>query len=130
MTQEQVQHIKQQVAFAKTLTDEKQRHEAFELISQQRDEIMLDCFRKQSERIKNVVKQNELFEADINEIKMTLKEIKEDLGPLKNMKSTYDRKRYEKDGMIKFLSALKIVGITGGSAGLGAGLLKLIQIFL
>jgi hypothetical protein len=59
MTSDQVKRIKEQVLFAKTITDEKQRAEAFELISQQRDEMLLDCFRKQSERIKNVVAQNE-----------------------------------------------------------------------
>lgn len=82
MTKEDVERIKQQVAFANTITDEKQRHEAFELIAQQRDEIMLDCFSKQSERIKSVVAQNIEFQHEITEIQQSLNRIETNIEEL------------------------------------------------
>lgn len=151
MTPEQVKRIKEQVQFAKTITDEKQKAEAFELIAQQRDEMMLDCFSKQSERIKNVIKQNEQFEHDIHNIKEDLVDIKKnlkdnvqaittdletnvtslktDLKPLTIMYNDYIKRKAERNGMYKLMKFLKVAGVTLGSAGSTGLILKLLEIF-
>lgn len=144
MTSDQVKRIKEQVLFAKTITDEKQRAEAFELISQQRDEMLLDCFRKQSERIKNVVAQNEQFEADIHDIHDELNEIKKQLNsdttllkdkieslekPLNVIYNDFIKRKAERHGMVKLIKVLKIAGVTLGSLGSTGFILKLLEVF-
>lgn len=128
MTKEDVDRIKQQVAFANTITDEKQRHEAFELIAQQRDEIMLDCFSKQSERIKSVVAQNIEFQHEITEIQQSLNRIETSLCPLQKCYQRQQNVKQQKVGMIKLLEILKYVGIFGGSTAVSGGIIKLLEI--
>lgn len=128
MTRDDVDRIKQQVAFANTITDEKQRHEAFELIAQQRDEIMLDCFSKQSERIKSVVAQNIEFQHEITEIQQSLNRIETSLCPLQKCYQRQQNVKQQKVGMIKLLEILKYVGIFGGSTAVSGGIIKLLEI--
>lgn len=128
MTKEDVDRIKQQVAFANTISDEKKRHEAFELIAQQRDEIMLDCFSKQSDRIKSVVAQNIEFQHEIGEIKSTLKRIESSLCPLQKCYTQQQNAKMQKKGMIKLLEVLKYIGTFGGSTAVAGTILKLLEI--
>lgn len=128
MTKEDVDRIKQQVAFANTITDEKQRHEAFELIAQQRDEILLDCFSKQSDRIKSVVAQNIEFQHEISEIQQSLNRIETSLCPLQKCYQRQQNAKQQKVGMIKLLEVLKYIGIFGGSTAVSGGIIKLLEI--
>lgn len=128
MTKEDVDRIKQQVAFANTITDERQRHEAFELIAQQRDEILLDCFSKQSDRIKSVVAQNIEFQHEITEIQQSLNRIETSLCPLQKCYQRQQNAKQQKVGMIKLLEVLKYIGIFGGSTAVSGGIIKLLEI--
>lgn len=128
MTQDDIRHIHEQTEFAKTISDPQQRETAFHLIAQQRDDLLLECFSKQSERIKSVVAQNIEFQHEITEIQQSLNRIETSLCPLQKCYQRQQNVKQQKVGMIKLLEILKYVGIFGGSTAVSGGIIKLLEI--
>lgn len=128
MTQDDIRHIHEQTEFAKTISDPNERETAFHLIAQQRDDLLLECFSKQSDRIKSVVAQNIEFQHEIGEIKTTLNRIESSLCPLQKCYIQQQNRKQQKLGMIKLFEVLKYIGIFGGSTAVSGGILKLLEI--
>lgn len=128
MTQDDIRHIREQTEFAQTISDPKERETAFHLIAQQRDDLLLECFSKQSERIKAVVAQNVEFQHEITEIKSTLKRIEDSLCPLQRCYRSRQNEEQQKKGMMKLISVLKYLGLTSGTGAGAAIILKLFEL--
>jgi hypothetical protein len=131
MTEKDIRNIKEQIEFANTIKDDSERQKAFTLISQQKNELLLDCFRKQSERIKQVVadmetskKDRQILSTKIDNLTEKIESFSSTMKPLQQCYLHHQQINQQKKGMLKLLKIGKIILAAGG----GATLLKVIEI--
>lgn len=131
MTEKDIRNIKEQIEFANTIKDDYERQKAFTLISQQKNELLLDCFRKQSERIKQVVadmetskKDRQILSTKIDNLTEKIESFSSTMKPLQQCYLHHQQINQQKKGMLKLLKIGKIILAAGG----GATLLKVIEI--
>lgn len=131
MTEKDIRNIKEQIEFANTIKDDSERQKAFTLISQQKNELLLDCFRKQSERIKQVVadmetskKDRQILSTKIDNLTEKIESFSSTMKPLQTCYLHHQQINQQKKGMLKLLKIGKIILAAGG----GATLLKVIEI--
>lgn len=124
MTEENVKHWKEQLEFAKTIQNPERKQEFLTLLQQQKDEQLLECFTKQSSRIKQLVKTVDEHTTLLNKITDSIEAIQKNLIEINqfiiNQKSLQDQQK----GAVKLLKFIKYIVAAGG----GAGLLKLIEV--
>ncbi len=139
MTEEQIKVWRQHRDIAKQIEDPVQRQLALDKLYEEKDDLMQECFQKQSTRIKNVIANQIEMKDDINQIKgdfITLNDNMEKVNNniltigdrlQKNDNVTYklNEKDIEKRGMKKLLKIIYYIIAAGGS-GL---LINLIQHF-
>lgn len=131
MTEKDIRNIREQIEFANTIKDDSERQKAFTLISQQKNELLLDCFRKQSERIKQVVadmetskKDRQILSTKIDNLTEKIESFSSTMKPLQQCYLHHQQINQQKKGMLKLLKIGKIILAAGG----GATLLKVIEI--
>ena len=131
MTEKDIRNIREQIEFANTIKDDSERQKAFTLISQQKNELLLDCFRKQSERIKQVVadmetskKDRQILSTKIDNLTEKIESFSSTMKPLQQCYFHHQELNQQKKGMLKLLKIGKIILAAGG----GATLLKVIEI--
>ena len=131
MTEKDIRNIREQIEFANTIKDDSERQKAFTLISQQKNELLLDCFRKQSERIKQVVadmetskKDRQILSTKIDNLTEKIESFSSTMKPLQQCYLHHQELNQQKKGMLKLLKIGKIILAAGG----GATLLKVIEI--
>lgn len=131
MTEKDIRNIREQIEFANTIKDDSERQKAFTLISQQKNELLLDCFRKQSERIKQVVadmetskKDRQILSTKIDNLAEKIESFSSTMKPLQQCYLHHQQINQQKKGMLKLLKIGKIILAAGG----GATLLKVIEI--
>lgn len=139
MTEEQIKVWRQHRDIAKQIEDPVQRQLALDKLYEEKDDLMQECFQKQSTRIKNVIANQIEMKDDINQIKgdfITLNDNMEKVNNniltigdrlQKNDNVTYklNEKEIEKRGMKKLIKILYYIIAAGG----GGLLIQLIQHF-
>jgi hypothetical protein len=131
MTEKDIKNIREQIEFANTIKDDHERQKAFTLISQQKNELLLDCFRKQSERIKQVVadievskKDRKLLNDKLDILTEKIETFSSSMKPLQQCYLHHQEINQQKKGMLKLLKIGKVILAAGG----GAALLKVFEI--
>lgn len=139
MTEEQIKVWRQHRDIAKQIEDPVQRQLALDKLYEEKDDLMQECFQKQSARIKNVIANQIEMKDDINQIKGDFIMLNDNMEKVnnniltigdrlqKNDNVTYklNEKDIEKRGMKKLLKIIYYIIAAGGS-GL---LINLIQHF-
>ena len=124
MTEENVKHWKEQLEFAKTIQNPERKQEFLTLLQQQKDEQLLECFTKQSSRIKQLVKTVDEHTTLLNKITDAIQLIQKQITEINLFITDQKSKIDQQKGAIKLLKFIKYIVAAGG----GAGLLKLIEI--
>ena len=139
MTEEQIKVWRQHRDIAKQIEDPVQRQLALDKLYEEKDDLMQECFQKQSTRIKNVIANQIEMNDNINQIKDDVIMLNDNMEKVnnniltigdrlqKNDNVTYklNEKDIEKRGMKKLLKIIYYIIAAGGS-GL---LINLIQHF-
>lgn len=143
MTEEQIKVWRQHRDIAKQIEDPVQRQLALDKLYEEKDDLMQECFQKQSTRIKNVIANQIEMNDNINQIKddvimlndnvnYNMKKVNNSILTLgdrlqKNDNVTYklNEKDIEKRGMKKLLKIFYYIIAAGG----GGLLINLIQHF-
>lgn len=129
MTEEQIKTWRKHRDIAKKIEDPVQRQIALDKLYEEKDDLMQDCFYKQSKRIKEVVAMQEDLNKDlkqskekltdidssVNEMKFGINVIKEQLQ--KNDDITYKLNEHaiEVKGMKKVINLIWIIATSGGA---------------
>ena len=129
MTEEQIKTWRKHRDIAKKIEDPVQRQIALDKLYEEKDDLMQDCFYKQSKRIKEVVAMQESLNKDlkqskekltdidssVNEMKFGINVIKEQLQ--KNDDITYKLNEHaiEVKGMKKVINLIWIIATSGGA---------------
>lgn len=106
MTDEQIKNWKRERDIAREIADEDSRKKALEQVYDHRDEMMMECIAHQSNRVKEIMKDH----ADM----------------LKSHKQ-YQEERAEMRGIKKALNMMKWIAAVGGSGGIGAAIMKILE---
>ena len=124
MTEENVKHWKEQLEFAKTIKDPERKQEFLTLLQQQKDEQLLECFTKQSARIKQLVKTVDEHTILLNKITDAIQTIQKQITIINEFITEQKSKIDQQKGAVKLLKILKYIVAAGG----GAALLKILEV--
>ena len=124
MTEENVKHWKEQLEFAKTIKDPERKQEFLTLLQQQKDEQLLECFTKQSARIKQLVKTVDEHTILLNKITDAIQVIQKQITIINEFITEQKSKIDQQKGAVKLLKILKYIVAAGG----GAALLKILEV--
>lgn len=139
MTEEQIKIWRQHRDIAKQIEDPVQRQLALDKLYEEKDDLMQECFQKQSARIKNVIVNQSEMKDDLVQLKGDLTQLDDNVKTVNNnvlalgsqLKQndiiTYklNEKEIEKRGMKKLIKILYYIIAAGG----GGLLIQLIQHF-
>lgn len=124
MTEENVKHWKEQLEFAKTIQNPERKQEFLTLLQQQKDEQLLECFTKQSARIKQLVKTVDEHTILLNKITDAIQTIQKQITIINEFITEQKSKIDQQKGAVKLLKILKYIVAAGG----GAALLKILEV--
>lgn len=124
MTEENVKHWKEQLEFAKTIQNPERKQEFLTLLQQQKDEQLLECFTKQSARIKQLVKTVDEHTILLNKITDAIQVIQKQITIINEFITEQKSKIDQQKGAVKLLKILKYIVAAGG----GAALLKILEV--
>ena len=124
MTEENVKHWKEQLEFAKTIQNPERKQEFLTLLQQQKDEQLLECFTKQSARIKQLVKTVDEHTILLNKITDAIQVIQKQITTINEFITEQKSKIDQQKGAVKLLKILKYIVAAGG----GAALLKILEV--
>ena len=140
MTEEQIKTWRKHRDIAKKIEDPVQRQLALDKLYEEKDDLMQECFYKQSMRIKNVVAmQGDLkndvktskekltdIDTSVNEMKFGINVIKEQLQKNDDITYRLNEHAIEVKGMKKAINIIWIIATSGG-AGFLIWLLNMIK---
>lgn len=140
MTEEQIKTWRKHRDIAKKIEDPVQRQLALDKLYEEKDDLMQECFYKQSMRIKNVVAMQEDLKNDVktskekltdidtsvNEMKFGINVIKEQLQKNDDITYRLNEHAIEVKGMKKAINIIWIIATSGG-AGILIWLLNMIK---
>ena len=129
MTEEQIKTWRKHRDIAKKIEDPVQRQIALDKLYEEKDDLMQDCFYKQSKRIKEVVAMQEDLNKDlkqskekltdidssVNEIKFGINVIKEQLQKNDDITYRLNEHAIEVKGMKKAINLIWIIATSGGA---------------
>ena len=140
MTEEQIKTWRKHRDIAKKIEDPVQRQIALDKLYEEKDDLMQDCFYKQSKRIKEVVAMQEDLQKDLkqskekltdidssmNEMKFGINVIKEKLQKNDDITYRLNEHAIEVKGMKKAIKLIWIIATSGG-AGILIWLIKMVS---
>ena len=129
MTEEQIKTWRKHRDIAKKIEDPVQRQIALDKLYEEKDDLMQDCFYKQSKRIKEVVAMQESLNKDlkqskeklndidssVNEMKFGINVIKEQLQKNDDITYRLNEHAIEVKGMKKAINLIWIIATSGGA---------------
>ena len=129
MTEEQIKTWRKHRDIAKKIEDPVQRQLALDKLYEEKDDLMQECFYKQSKRIKDVVAMQEDLNKDlkqskekltdidssVNEMKFGINVIKEQLQKNDDITYRLNEHAIEVKGMKKAINIIWIIASSGGA---------------
>lgn len=129
MTEEQIKTWRKHRDIAKKIEDPVQRQIALDKLYEEKDDLMQECFFKQSKRIKDVVAMQEGINKDlkqtkekltdidssVNEMKFGINVIKEQLQKNDDITYRLNEHAIEVKGMKKAINLIWIIATSGGA---------------
>lgn len=127
MTEEQVNKWIKRRNDAKRIEDPVARSQALDLVYELRDEMQLDCFRKQADRIKKSLENDAQLARELRDVKADVDDIKQELPAFRETDRDYRQKKERTKGAIFALRALDYIFRLAGAGGIGAALYQLLR---